>query len=234
MPETTPLSAQDWLAKRKAEARAAFSNHRFRDIGPGHWRLAQPGKSAYWCDIVIMGNCAISVWGDIAGCIFAYAGSNPENETIPGQSEAIVAWLGSNPDPSYYGLQKADIGMSNVGCVEFRDEVAIYDLRERLKDAEEEFGAEWDEEQAARRPFGKPRDIIPKQEYTEAITAAIEDIEHGEHLELVKRDLGENLQYVDSDCWEWLDYIGKVPSIRVIYALYAIARLHELLQTEDS
>ena len=205
---TDPISASEWLNKRQAQAEKDFASHEtLVEVGPGHWRISRADKSCFWAEIVVMANRAITVWGDISACTFAYC----SGAKLP---EDVVAWM-ARADASYYGRQKASIGMCDVGVVEFRDDVAVYDLKERINDAAEEFGHEW---------------AIVRTQYTDAIDAAISSIEYGYHIQVVHRELHDALSEIEDDCYEWIYDIGKVTSIRVIYALAAISRLHKLLE----
>jgi len=212
-----------WISRHVKRARAAFKNHTMKVIGPGHWRLKNPKEPChFWCDIVVMGDCGLAVWGDIEGCFFSYY-SNPK------RPEEVVYWM-ADADVSYYGRQKAHIGMSGPELVdEYVDEVAIYDLRQRLKQAKEEHDDEWDEP----RSRTDMTSTTVGSEYTEAIESAIESIQHGEHITLVMDELRDALRHVDQDAWEWLGSIGRVPSSRLIYTLSAVRRLGQLLRREE-
>jgi hypothetical protein len=223
-----PTAAQVLQAQRIEAARKDFATHEHKVVGPGHWRLSKPGSSSYWCDIVVMGDCALSVWGDIAGCFFSYY---PDAKS----PEEVVAWM-ARADVGYYGHQKAAIGMGNIGVDEYRDEIAIADLRERHLQAPEEFGeAGW---------------AVHGDHYTALFERAIGRFRNGEDRRLILDELylghrgGQQhvidgvanwtwipgLEEIDQDATEWLYTVGEVTSTRVIYALAAISRLHELLQ----
>jgi hypothetical protein len=199
-----------WIAQVTQEADRAFERHKLVTVAPGHWRIAQPGKSAYWADIVVLGNNrAITVWGDIEACTFAYC----SGATRP---EQVVSWM-AGADSSYYGRQKAAIGMGEVGIEQYLHDVACHDLRELLREAPECYGDAWPE---------------VEETYREAVSAAIGKMQSGEDIPLMQAALIDDLRNVDQDAWEWAGQIGRVTSRRVIYALRAIYRLDELLQLE--
>lgn len=204
------ISGKAWMDHLQAEARDNFKNHQLTEVGPGHWRIKRPNEGTYWADIVVMAKAAISVWGDIDACVFAYYSGNEPYENV-------IAWM-AGADAGYYGRQKAAIGMGNIGVDQYVDEVAVYDLRERLAQAPSEYGEEgWEKHE---------------EKFTEAINNAIENV-GGMNIETVQTCLLEDLRGTDDDAWEWVGSIGRVTSVRVIYALAAIARLYELLQAKE-
>jgi len=207
------IDGQTWMKKRQDQARKAFAGHQMKVIGPGHWRIMNPSSGQHWADIVVMGNVGLAVWGDIEGCFFAYC----SGATTP---EQVVAWM-ANADVSYYGRQKANIGMTGSELVdEYVDDVALYDLEQALKQREEEYGPEdWEE---------------PKSIYEDAFKETGEAINRGEPIESALHELCDTLMQagVDDAPYEWVFSIGRVTSCRVIYALGATARLHELLQAK--
>jgi hypothetical protein len=208
------ISAEEWHKRIVERAHEDFAEHQLREIGPGHWRISRPDDGHYWADIVVMRNCAIAVWGDIAGCIFAYC----SGEKTP---EGVVAWM-ANADVSYYGRQKAHIGMGGIGIEQYVDGVALYDLDRHLEDAAEGFGVSWYMQDVDKPPIG--------ERYTPIIEEAKEAILRGDPIEHAHARLADELREFDQDCWEWVPSIGRVTSVRVIYALAAIARLWELLR----
>jgi len=223
---TEGKSARQWNDDMVTRATEAFAEHEMELLGPGHWRLQAPNHTCHWTEIVVMGgNAALSVWGDIDSCTFAYCSGAKS-------PEAVVAWM-ANADVGYYGHQKAVIGMGrDGGADEYKAEVAIHELHERLVNAEEEFGDEWDIPRTIRSSSGEYK-LSPKIEYTDAIEDAIQAFENDYHHMAIKHQLLEDLQHVDQDAWEWVGDIGKVTSCRVIYALMAIRRLWELIQAAD-
>jgi hypothetical protein len=214
------IDGQEWMKKRQEQAKEAFAGHQMKVIGPGHWRIKNPENGQHWADIVVMANVGLAVWGDIDGCFFAYC----SGAKTP---EQVVAWM-ANADVSYYGRQKAHIGMNGSELVdEYVAEVAHYDLEQALKQCEEEHDPEeWGE--------SRSDSPSPKMVYEDAFSEARESIECGEHIEGVLRELCDTLMRagVDDTPYEWVFSIGRVTSCRVIYALAAVARLHELLQAE--
>ena len=225
--EENGSNGNTWLKREVKRSRSAFKAHRMRVIGPGHWRIWNPKNSGnFWCDIVVMGNCGLAVWGDIDGCFFSYY-SHPKTP------EEVVYWM-ANADVSYYGRQKAHIGMGGPELVnEYVDEVAIYDIRQRLKDAKEEFGECWHEPNRSHSWSENTSGRSTGELYTEAMEKAISAIQCGDPVEMVKNALYEDLSGIDSDSGEWLGGIGRVPSSRLIYALTAVRRLGQLLRREE-
>lgn len=215
------MDGQTWMEKRQQQAKEDFSRHEVKEIGPGHWRLARPAGDQdggqFWCDVVVMANVGLAVWGDIEGCFFAYC----SGAKTP---EQVVAWM-ANADVSYYGRQKAHIGMSGGELVdEYVAEVAHHDLHQALVQRREEYGEkEWDAEDG------------PKGLYEDLFAETGVAIDRGEPIEDVLRELCDDLMRdgVDDTPYEWVFSIGCVTSCRVIYALAAVARLHELLQDES-
>lgn len=210
-------SGKQWMKEVQDAAKEAFSTHEKEDIGPGHWRIIRPDSGAHWADIVVMGDMGLAVWGDIDGCFFAYNGSkNPEE---------IVAWI-ANADVEYYGRQKACIGMGSSELVdEFIDEVALYDLDQCLKQLKEEHSLDdWNCPRQEQSTVGET--------YEEAFEMARSLIACGEDIRFVQYELMEDVMNEDQDAHEWVFGIGKVTSSRVIFAMGAVARLHELLQAE--
>jgi len=211
-----PISASAWMEEVEGGAVKAFENHRYEEVGPGHWRLRGSDGSYYWCDIIVMAGRGLAVWGDIDGCFFAYCSG------AKGPKD-VVAWM-ANADVAYYARQKAHIGMGGVGIDCYEDVVALYELDQQLKDAEEEFEERWDK---------PPRysSITPISEvYAGAIEAAKRRLDYGESVQLVQRELIDDLQGVEPDAYEWVGGLGRVTSPRVIYAIAAIRRLWELLR----
>jgi len=216
-------SGEEWMKAQQERAKVAFALHEAKEIGPGHWRIQQPGDSHFWADIVVMANVGLAVWGDIEGCFFAYC----SGAKTP---EQVVAWM-ARADVSYYGRQKAHIGMSGAELVDAYDaEVAHYDLRQAMKMREDEYDSEeWIEQ----RPGVDAPSI--KEIYEDAFRETGEAIDRGEPIEGVLRELCDTLMRagVDDTPYEWVFSIGRVTSCRVIFALAAIARLHEILQAES-
>jgi hypothetical protein len=217
------INGKTWVKRHVRQARSMFKHHRMTEVGPGHWRLRNKKEPCfYWCDIVVMGGCGLAVWGDIEGMFFSYYSGAK-------RPEELVYWM-ANADPGYYGRQKAHIGMSGPELVdEYVDEVAIYDLRQHLKWTKDGMGYEWDDSIEG-GPYGT---TTVGSEYTEAINNAIESIEQGQDLTLVKNELYDALMGVDTDAWEWLGSIGRVPSSRLIYCLSAVRRLGQLLRAKE-
>lgn len=214
------IDGQSWMKKRQEQAKEAFSEHEMKVIGPGHWRVSRPDSGQHWADIVVMANVGLAVWGDIEGCFFAYC----SGAKTP---EQVVAWM-ANADVSYYGRQKAHIGMSGGELVdEYVDDVAHHDLHQALKQREDEYDPE---------DWAEPRSDgpSPKMVYEDAFGETGEAIDRGEPIEGVLRELCDTLmrEGVDDTPYEWVFSIGRVTSCRVIYALAAVARLHELLQAD--
>lgn len=211
---------ETWMKHQEERAKAAFALHEMKVIGPGHWRIQNPHESSMWADIVVMANVGLAVWGDIEGCFFAYC----SGAKTP---EQVVAWM-ANADVGYYGRQKAHIGIGGAELVDqYVDEVAHHDLHQALKHREEEHDSEtWIEQ----RPGVDAPSV--KEIYEEAFLETGEAIDRGEPIEGVLRELCDTLmrERVDDTPYEWVFSIGRVTSCRVIYALKAVARLHELLQ----
>jgi len=212
------LKGNVWTQRHVTQARAAFKHHSMTEVGPGHWHLKNKKNPChFWCDIVVMGNCGLAVWGDIAGCFFSYYSGAKK-------PEELIHWI-ANADLNYYGRQKAHIGMNGPELIdEYVDDVAIYDLHMHLKWTQDDFGNEWNDSDTYGTTVGS--------KYTLAIESAIESIEHGEDITLVKNKLYDALKEVDSDTWEWLGSIGRVPSTRLIYCVSAVRRLGQLLKAK--
>lgn len=213
------LSADQWVSLRQAQAQIDFRDHKLSVVGPGHWRIYRPDSSAFWTQIVAMGP-GLAVWGDIDACVFAFHSGKPE---------VLVSWIAGSEGS--YLLEKARIGMG-YPMVDFVPEVAVYELRQRLKDAEEEFDEDWEKRRIIGLPHPwAPQDgsFSPKEVMTEAVSEAIDAAQRGEPAEVVHRELYEGVSKVDQDAWEWVGDIGMVMSSRVIYAAAAVRKLHELL-----
>lgn len=209
-----------WMEETQARAKADFAQHEMKVIGPGHWRIQKLGTGVFWCDIVVMGNVGLAVWGDIEGCFFSYCSGARS-------PEAVVSWM-AHADVSYYGRQKAHIGMSGSELVdEYVDDVALYDLDQRLEAAKEEHDEDqWNEPRRGKSTLGET--------YTEAINDAKMRVGNGDGMKWVHDGLMEDLRNEEQDCYEWVYKIGQVTSCRVIYALAAVSRLNELLLVQDS
>jgi len=210
--EGNGISDRQWVGRCVELAREAFETHVMKVVGPGHWRIKRPNRQQFWTDIVVMGNVGLAVWGDIDGMFFAYYSGAQ-------RPEQLVHWM-AKADPCSYGREKASIGSGGPELVdEYVDEVAIYDLHERLEDAQNEYDEEeWEK---------------IKEEYTDAIHSAIERVQYGDSIPLVHMSLHDDIQELDPDCWEWLGGIGRVPSVRLIYALAAVRRLWELITEQE-
>lgn len=206
-----PETGEQWIAQTMARATRDFSGHRMQQVGHGHWRIKRPQESSFWADIVVLGgNRAISVWGDIEACTFAYC----SGATTP---EHVVHWM-ANADPSYYGRQKASIGMGGVGVDEYQADIAEHDLKSILAEEPENWGEAWPGVQEV---------------YEDAFDDAIGQLRLGRDVLSVHNQLMEALHNVDSDAWEWVPQVGRVTSSRVIYALAAIRRLAELMMEKE-
>jgi len=222
MPDDKQKNGNVWMEETQNRAKADFAQHQAKEVGPGHWRIAKPGTvvGAFWADIVVMGNVGLAVWGDIDGCFFSYCSGS-------GSPEAVVAWM-ANADVGYYGRQKAHIGMGGGELVdEYVDEVALYDLEQYLEQRLEEY----DEETLDEPRRGQP---TARETYKKAFERARCAVGRGDHMKTVLDNLYEDLMNEDQDAYEWVYSIGQVTSCRVIYALAAVSRLHELLQVQDS
>lgn len=207
------ISGNEWTSRHVQHAIREFSLHHMTVIAPGHWYLRGKNSCFSWCDILTIRNKAITVWGDIDTCTFAYAsGRCPE---------ALVRWIG-NSSVGVYGREKATLGMGSDKLVNsYIPEVAIYDLKQRLEEEKEYHDEEeWDE---------------IKVKYCEIINETIEDIRlEYEPLEYILwHKLHEEISEFDQDAGEWISDVGKVTSQRVIYAMIAIRRLAELLGVRD-
>lgn len=210
------MRADAWVAEVEVRARGDFSRHQATVIGPGHWRIRRPDSGQFWADIVVMGQ-GLAVWGDIEACVFAYHSGSPEE---------LVAWVAGMRLDSY-AMEKAQIGMG-AAMTRFVDNVAVHDLRQRLKDAEEEFDDAWAEERWNSAGVLQP---TPKAIFKNAIVGAIEGIKMGWPGPETHRYVYERVSDVDPDAWEWVEDIGMVLAPRVICAVAAVRRLHELLSS---
>jgi hypothetical protein len=206
-----PETGHQWIDQTMERATKDFSRHRMTEVGPGHWRIKRPKESPFWADIVVLGgNRAISVWGDIEACTFAYC----SGATTP---EHVVHWM-ANADPSYYGKQKAEIGMGGVGVDQYESDIAENDLKSILAEEPENWGEAWPD---------------VEETYEDAFDAAIARLRLGVDVQHIHSQLMDALHNVDSDAWEWIPQIGRVTSSRVIYALAAIRRLAELMKAKE-
>lgn len=222
MRDNKPKDGRVWMDEIQAQAKADFAQHKMKEIGPGHWHIRKPDTGIFWCDIVVMGNVGLAVWGGIEGCFFSYySGAKGPRQ--------LVAWMG-NADVGYYGKQKAHIGMGGGELVEeYVDEVALYDLDQALEQREEEYDPEdWNE---PRSDGPSPRMI-----YTDAFSDVRAVVNNGEDIRGALAELCDTLMRagVDDTPYEWAFSIGQVTSCRVIYALAAVSRLNELLLAQDS
>jgi hypothetical protein len=201
-------SSREWVDECSKQADEDMAKLQAKGIGPGHWGLR---GSSHWCDIVVMGgNKAISVWGDIEACTFAYC----SGASAPWD---VIKWM-ANADPHYYGKQKARIGMGNVGIDDYIDEVALYDLEIRYQEAKAEYGELWTKPRRRQRT----RSVV----YADAFYRAVQAVKCGDNIEHVHDRLYDDLKNEEDDVWEWVYEIGKATSVRVIYALAAIRRLY--------
>lgn len=211
------MSTEAWHDQLVKQAQNDFKDHVLKTISPVHWRIRRPNSGMFWADIVIMGNAGIGVWGDIEGCFFAYGSGAPED---------IIAWM-ARADVEYYGRQKASIGMNGAELVdEYVGEVALYDLRQHLVQAKDEY----DPEEWNRQRPGVPSVGVV---YEDAIRDAERSVRNGENMCNVHGQLIEDIQDIEPDAYEWVNSVGKVTSCRVIYALVAVRKLWELLNKPD-
>lgn len=98
-----------------------------------------------------------------------------------------------------YGHQKAVIGMGDLDiCEGYEPAVALHEIEDRIDDASCQFV-----------------DVL------ELAKDRVFDMDFQEWF-------FDEVQEFDPDAWEWVGSIGKVTSVRVIYALAAIRRLNEL------
>lgn len=223
MEEVKGIDGTTITEKRIREARECFETHTMKEVGPGHWHMRRKKDSCFWCDIAVLGGVGLVVWGDIQGLIFSYY-------SCAKKPEELVHWM-AKFDPYYYCRQKASIGMGGDEYVdEYEDDVAIYDLRQHLKEVKEGYTEEeWFGPVSPENQFTKTIADI----YTEAVNDAIGSINCGENLQEVIRDFADDIKEIDSDAWEWLGSIGRVPSCRLIWCLAAIERLSQLLSEEE-
>jgi len=201
-------SSREWVDECSEQADKDMAKLQAKEIGPGHWGLR---GSSHWCDIVVIcDNKAISVWGDIEACTFAYC----SGASAPWD---VVKWM-ANADPHYYGKQKARIGMGDIGIDDYIDQVAIYDLQMRLQDAKAEYGELWTKPRKRQRTRAEV--------YADVLHSAAHAVARGDDINHVHNRLYDDLKNEEDDAWEWVYDVGKVTSVRVIYALAAIRRLY--------
>jgi len=230
MKKRKPVDGHTKTNRLLQQARRDFERHEHKEIGPGHWvirRKHRDGRgwdSAFFTHIVVMGRSAISVWGDISACVFAYC----SGAITP---EAVIAWMGRRPDPHYYGRQKAHIGMGAHELLDsFDDAVALFDLRwQRRQLALDISGSHPQDEKTGR--FVK-LDTVLSERCRDAFDDAERKLGSGEHPQLIKQALYDDLSKEYPECYEWVFDIGSYTSSRVVYALAAIERLHILLAAE--
>ena len=103
-----------------------YSESTYKELSPEHWLVHRSQSGMFSSHVSIMGSC-IAVWGDIEGCFFAYAPSSYD-------AVAKIHWLANSSLD--YVAQKARIGMGNVGCSNFNQDVARDDLDTEIEDCE--------------------------------------------------------------------------------------------------
>jgi len=155
------------------------------------------------------GTSAITVWGDIELCCFAYCSGTKS-------PEGVVRWMSTaNVD---YAREKAAIG-SGFDMYGYDESVARWDLYSHYEDA-----VRYLDEDADCYPKGDAEYF--KKEWKHAIRRALN---RTYEKEAMHAGLLEDLSDVESDAWEWVYGVGRVVSTRVLYALAAIKRLDQIL-----
>lgn len=136
-----PISKSQYIKNHIRTAESAFEIHEVLDrtcVTGGTHRLVigRKDSSIYRVSFLLERRFLIMV-GDLDTMVWAYC---PEC-TI----QTAIAWIGGHESPDQYILQKAQIGMSSVGCVEFVPEVAAYQITEHMAEEEEGHRSKWQE-----------------------------------------------------------------------------------------
>lgn len=203
------ISRVEWEQRAERQAAVSFACHEMNVVGPGHWALQRPNDSAFWAHVVVM-NTGVGVWGDIPACVFAYHTGVPEK---------LVSWV-AGMSIGEYAVEKASTGMGSLeAATDWASSVAVFDLRQKLEEDREAHSVLNDLEYRRER-----------HAYVEAIRNAIETVQGETTKSEWNSELIDDLYHFDSEAWEWVIGIGEVTSLRVIYALAAVKRLHALLR----
>jgi len=203
-----PMSSDEWETMMIADADKLFAEHTMDELGHGWWKLRSK-SGQLWCEIAVMANRCLAVWGDIDGVFFA----NYSGMEVPSQ---LVFWIANGSLD--HAEEKASIGMTGIGTKQFVSRVARDDIKFQLDMAPESYGEDtW-------------------AEIGDDYTAAIRDAEDVIGLDGDGREVHDTLYRglmnsdIEPDAWEWIYDVGMVPSDRVIMAYAAVSRLADIIR----
>jgi len=197
--------------KMTAQAKEAFTKHAISQRSEGRWLLQRPHAKGWdhpkrrwdWmlaAEIICLGDGgSLYVGGDIDHVVFSYG---------PLDFLERVQWMGGHANVDHYVLQKASIGMSNIGVGAYDPKVAETELREMI----DEYTCD-----------DEPDDIA------EGLVDFLRDNDLSEYnsCERLWEALCDGMRHTRF-CEEYRAF-GNILSWRVVYAHAALARLCHLL-----
>jgi hypothetical protein len=195
-----PQSEKDYIADHVKLAETSLAEHQILYRDANKITVGKPKSSTYRCDILLSGAYLIMV-GDCDTMVFAHYDGR--------DIEGAIKWM-ARADVSYYVKQKAAIGMGSIGHESFDLDVALWEAKENLRDAEEDEG---------NRSIEGWRKIVRELE-----TRYDEYDDRREALNLLYTTLAD----YDHDSF------GMVPSQRLLWAWSIIRKAHELLGLQTS
>ena len=191
-----PLSTKQFIDQHVEMAARSLKDHAILSRGPGE-RLVignPDGSSTYRCTLMLAQGYLVLV-GDLDTMVWAHC-SYPH-------IEQAISWM-STKDIGHYVLQKAKIGMGNIGCEQYVDEVALYEALDRVEDAKKE-----DRPGEANR-WGQVAEFIQSATHDEY---ALNSYMY-EEMEFDSEELG----------------LGMCPSSRLLWAWLLVRKARDLLQ----
>jgi hypothetical protein len=218
---TTENALKKYKEQLEALALDAYKDHRIKREGDRRWliqrKTAKGWEGFHWTEIIIVTG-GILVHGDGDTCLFkVYHPPKGEDDPI-----AAARWIAKAPDQ--YAQEKCNIGMDTSGVAgvnnTFDDEVAIWELQERVKERTSEITDE----------AGNIAEALKEDKELAAWRNALEAMQQGwEDWYFVKNTLYDDLCEADvGDESELISDIGIVPAPRLYYARAALRKFVEL------
>jgi len=205
----------------EALAARAFEKHMIKSRGDGRWVIAKKYEDGAWCgfymaEVIVGVHGTLIVHGDISPVMFGHYSGYTDPLQVVGwvAYSGISSYLQSKAHIAFCAPFDRDLTKS------FNPDVAIWELKDRLKDRLQEL-----------EDYYEDVDEIDDPEVA-AWRKAIRGV-GGDAWEMVRHELYDDLE--DAGCCdvgEMIWDIGEVPAARLYYAQAACRRLLELLDAE--
>lgn len=130
------LREMQWSAMERLQEHELLGEDYWDDGRGARWVIGRPNTFVHKCEVIAGIGGSLIVHGDYDVVRFAHYGDHAD-------AWNRLCWMGWCTDVDYYVAQKASIGMGRRTAVECYDEdVAKYELRDRIRDAKEGGGSE--------------------------------------------------------------------------------------------